>query len=374
MSRALTIFFGLLALGILAYVCIGQHRPEIQAEVAANTRGELVANGYPFARVSADGQHVTLTGTAPSDESRIAAGRAALGAHGVVAVDNQITVETLVPPPGPDPTPIFTPEPVPAAVPAPVVAAEPVTEVLQIVLDGATRRAGVAGQVVSASALTELGAALTTALPDWEISNGTTTVANAPLDLEVAVQQLLPPLTVAERASLDVDAQGIRVIAQLGSFSQRSALAAQLEEISTSTAFAERNLTWTLDSPPASVDGCQTAFDELLAADTILFTTSKAAIRGSSLPLLDKLARVARDCEVSVDIGGHTDSRGSAEFNDYLSLERARAVRNYLIAHGVDGDRITAQGFGATNPIADNNTIDGRQKNRRIEFRVRTES
>jgi len=184
------------------------------------------------------------------------------------------------------------------------------------------------------------------------------------------VQQLLPVLAQAESASIDIDVDGIRIDARLASFAERSALQAQLDGFAAAPAFAERNLSWLLDSPTATEDGCQAAFDELLAADSILFTTSKAAIRGSSLPLLDKLVRVARDCDVAVDIGGHTDSRGSAEFNNYLSLERATAVRNYLVANGVDSERVTAQGFGSTKPIADNNTVDGRQRNRRIEFRV----
>jgi len=370
MSRALTIFFGLLALGVLAYICLGHHRPEIQSEVAANTRAKLTAGDFGFARVSADGQHVTLTGTAPSEEARIAAGKAALGAYGVVAVDNQIAVETLVPPPGPDPTPIFPTEP---AVVETVAPAEPevVSESLQLMLDGKTRRAALVGRTVAPG----LEESVSTALPDWQINTTLTTTATQALDLDLIIEQLVPPLTQADSATLDVDIEGIRVDAQLGSFAQRSALQVQLDTLAAAPMFAQRNLSWLLDSPPASVDGCQTAFDELLKADSILFTTSKAAIRGSSIPLLDKLARVARDCAVSVNIGGHTDSRGSVEFNNYLSLERARAVRNYLIANGVDGERITANGFGSSKPIADNNTVDGRQKNRRIEFRVlRTES
>ncbi len=378
MSRALTIFFGLLALGVVAYICLG-HRPEIQSEVAANARAELAAGDFGFARVTADGQHLTLTGTAPSDSARTAAGQAALSAYGVVAVDNQITVETLVPPPGPDPTPVVRTQPEIEVVPAPV------SETLRIVLDGSTQQAEVGGQIITAKSAVsgeepetdtsanrnaELAGLLNAALPDWQISNDLTPNATQPLDLGAPVQELLPALAQAERASLEVDVDGIRIDARLGSFAERSALQAQLDEFALAPAFAERNLSWILDSPPATADGCQAAFDELLAADSILFTTSKAAIRGSSLPLLDKLAGVARDCDVAVDIGGHTDSRGAAEFNNSLSLERARAVRNYLIANGVDSDRVTAQGFGSTKPIADNNTVDGRQRNRRIEFRV----
>lgn len=388
MSRALTIFFGLLALGVLAYVCIGQHREDIQREVAEHAKAKLIARNIDFARVSADGQHITLTGTAPNEAARSAATAAALAGYGVVAVDNQITVETLVPPPGPDATP-NTPvdAPVPAdsaavaesnelAEPPPV---EPIPESLQVVLEVSNRRADVVGQVLNATLSEDRSALvseqLATALPGWQINNGIATTANVPTDLDSAVQRLLPALATTQSARLDVDVQGIRIDAKLESFAQRSTLQAQLDTFAASPAFAERNLSWMLDSPPPTMDGCQTAFDELLEADSILFTTSKAEIRPSSIPLLDKLVRVARDCDVSVDIGGHTDSRGPAEFNTYLSLERARSVRNYLIANGVDRERVRAQGYGSDKPIADNNTVNGRQRNRRIEFRVlRTES
>ena len=143
---------------------------------------------------------------------------------------------------------------------------------------------------------------------------------------------------------------------------------------------ASSALTWTLDSPDpappsqAEVDGCQKAFDELLGADSIMFTTNRADIRRGSIGLLDQLVEVASDCDVNIAIEGHTDSRGSVELNNALSQARADSVRGYLIDNGVDAERISAKGFGSAQPIADNNTIGGRQANRRIEFRVqRTE-
>ncbi len=67
-------------------------------------------------------------------------------------------------------------------------------------------------------------------------------------------------------------------------------------------------------------------------------------------------------------IAGHTDSRGDAAANMALSEARARAVIQYLIEDGLPGDRFIARGFGETQPIADNGTVEGRQRNRRIEF------
>jgi outer membrane protein OmpA-like peptidoglycan-associated protein len=73
---------------------------------------------------------------------------------------------------------------------------------------------------------------------------------------------------------------------------------------------------------------------------------------------------------VKVAVDGHTDSTGSTTANQTLSEARAKAVVDYLVAHGVAQSRITSTGFGGAKPVASNATEEGRAKNRRIEFRV----
>jgi OOP family OmpA-OmpF porin len=73
---------------------------------------------------------------------------------------------------------------------------------------------------------------------------------------------------------------------------------------------------------------------------------------------------------VAVIVEGHTDSVGSDAYNKKLSLRRADAVRQYLVKHGIPADRITAEGFGESSPVASNDTEDGRAQNRRVELRV----
>ncbi len=68
------------------------------------------------------------------------------------------------------------------------------------------------------------------------------------------------------------------------------------------------------------------------------------------------------------DVEGHTDSTGSDKINAKLSQQRADAVRDYLIENGFPADKITAKGYGSTNPIGDNKTSKGRQENRRVEI------
>ena len=71
-----------------------------------------------------------------------------------------------------------------------------------------------------------------------------------------------------------------------------------------------------------------------------------------------------------VSLSGHTDSIGSDKYNLGLSERRVTAVREYVVKKGVDGSRITGQGFGESKPIADNKTKEGRAKNRRVEVKV----
>lgn len=71
-----------------------------------------------------------------------------------------------------------------------------------------------------------------------------------------------------------------------------------------------------------------------------------------------------------VEVGGHTDSIGPDDYNQGLSQRRADAVRGYLVEQGVDGQRLSAVGYGETRPIADNDTPEGRARNRRVELRV----
>ncbi len=104
----------------------------------------------------------------------------------------------------------------------------------------------------------------------------------------------------------------------------------------------------------------------------ILFDTGSSRIKKSSEIVLNKVAKTMVDNpEIVVEIQGHTDSVGSRASNLKLSQARAESVAKYLIAKGVAVERITTKGFGPDQPVASNDTAEGRQQNRRITF-VRT--
>ncbi len=102
------------------------------------------------------------------------------------------------------------------------------------------------------------------------------------------------------------------------------------------------------------------------------FDFNKADIRPDARPILDEAIRILKqEGDVSVICAGFTDSIGSQEYNMKLSLRRANAVRNYLVAGGISPSRIEVQGFGKNDPVASNATADGRAQNRRVELRVK---
>ena len=108
--------------------------------------------------------------------------------------------------------------------------------------------------------------------------------------------------------------------------------------------------------------------------ENVLFDFDRAVLRPDAGPRLQALATgIAKVPDLPVRIEGHTDSKGTAAYNQTLSQARAAAVRTWLVAHGAQAGRLVAQGFGATRPVAPNATPDGRddpdgrQKNRRVE-------
>jgi OmpA-OmpF porin, OOP family len=112
--------------------------------------------------------------------------------------------------------------------------------------------------------------------------------------------------------------------------------------------------------------------DKIELSQTVQFETNSAILLHESEELLDEVAGVLNEHpEIKrVQIEGHTDSRDSDSYNLRLSRQRAEAVRKYLVGRGVAEKRLDAKGFGETKPIADNETEEGRYRNRRVELRI----
>ncbi len=102
------------------------------------------------------------------------------------------------------------------------------------------------------------------------------------------------------------------------------------------------------------------------------FAFGTAQILPDSNPVLQEVADYLKSNKAikRMAIEGHTDNKGSAELNKNLSQQRANAVMNWLTSHGVEANRLEAHGYGMEKPIEDNNTEEGRAKNRRVEFKI----
>jgi len=105
--------------------------------------------------------------------------------------------------------------------------------------------------------------------------------------------------------------------------------------------------------------------------NNIFFETAKADLKEESDAELSRLISLLNQIKgLVVEIGGHTDSVGSDEYNLNLSNLRAGAVRDYLLEHSIDTARVVSKGYGETVPVDTNETDEGRQQNRRVEFKI----
>lgn len=106
----------------------------------------------------------------------------------------------------------------------------------------------------------------------------------------------------------------------------------------------------------------------LTLSGSVLFATGKSELMPTARKRLDDVVNALKEDPRSITIVGHTDSVGSDDKNMSLSQRRADAVRTYLTTHGLPENRVTAEGMGETQPIADNKSADGRANNRRVEI------
>jgi OmpA-OmpF porin, OOP family len=123
---------------------------------------------------------------------------------------------------------------------------------------------------------------------------------------------------------------------------------------------------------PVDATVCQQLFSDLLAKGKIRFETARATLDPNSIGLLDHLIETALRCPTAnIEVAGHTDGDGEDAFNQALSEQRAQAVVDYLVKAGLPAGRFSAVGYGSTQPVAGNDTDEGKAQNRRIEFLVR---
>ncbi|MDI1315895.1 OmpA family protein [Flavobacterium sp.] len=123
--------------------------------------------------------------------------------------------------------------------------------------------------------------------------------------------------------------------------------------------------------PGATVERVGEGIKLTLGENAVRFDTNKSTLTAGAKANLDKLVSVFNQYpDTNIQIYGYTDSTGSAEYNLKLSGERASSVKSYLATKGISSSRFTTTGLGIADPIATNDTPDGRSQNRRVEFAI----
>lgn len=123
--------------------------------------------------------------------------------------------------------------------------------------------------------------------------------------------------------------------------------------------------------PGADVERVGEGIKLTLKENAVRFNVNKSSLTSTAQANLDKLVPVFKEyADTNIQIFGYTDADGTDEYNLKLSQERAASVRNYLVSKGLAASRFTTTGMGEADPIATNETVDGKSQNRRVEFAI----
>ncbi|MGF6574149.1 OmpA-OmpF porin, OOP family [Paraburkholderia fungorum] len=181
------------------------------------------------------------------------------------------------------------------------------------------------------------------------------------------VQKLIgPQLKQISKGQLKIDGTQVDVKGEVRNEAQRQQLASDMADALNPTYTIKNGLR--VSAPGASEQGL---LDQTLANRTIEFETGSATLTPQGRAILDQMAAVlVKMTTKTVEIIGHTDNAGNRQSNIALSQARADAVKGYLVARGITPTQLTTTGVGPDQPIAPNDTNDGRARNRRIEFRA----
>ena len=354
MDRLLLFLAGLILFCLLSFFCVQHHLDAIETDLTERTRAALQLKGYDWVDSDLDGRKVNLSGTAPSQKLLDHAEQVVSDVRGVASVENQIIVaETL-----PD---------------------IPVTEP---VIDYNTTF------TVSEETVTLKGM-----VPNQEIKANLLAIAAQQFRAENIYDQLIE----AKGASIGWAKAAESALTQLQVFNEGKVQIINTKIHLTGTSsnktamtHLESNLSQELpDDFQASFDikvvkpvtkqqtpeplalDCNKRLSDLLAGQSIHFRPDSHSIHTNEQVFLGKLIDAALDCPGShIEVGAYADSRGSEGYNNRLSQRRADAVVRYLVSRGIAEERLVAIGYGELNPIANNINMQGRAKNRRIEFKV----
>lgn len=175
---------------------------------------------------------------------------------------------------------------------------------------------------------------------------------------------LTPNLKQVHKGQLQVNGTRIAIQGSVGNEAVRQQVV--------STIATSLNPTYSIDNGLVAVGGeAQSLLDKTLSNRVVEFESGSATLTPLGRTILDEMtAAIKQIGSPKIQLIGHTDSQGNRQANVALSLARAGTVRNYLVEKGIPADTLSAAGSGPDQPVASNDTFEGRAKNRRIEFRL----
>lgn len=175
---------------------------------------------------------------------------------------------------------------------------------------------------------------------------------------------LAPNLKQVHKGQLQVSGTQIAIKGQVANEALRQQVVSNMA--------TSLNPTYSIDNGLVAAGGeAQSLLDKTLSNRVVKFESGSATLTASGRAILDEMAAAIKQIGApKVQLIGHTDSQGNHQANVALSLARASTVRNYLIDKGIPVESLSASGAGPDQPVASNDTAEGRAKNRRIEFRL----
>jgi len=334
----------------------------VEQKLTRAAEARLRAEGHAWAEVEARGQMLALSGAAPSEAARDAAVRTARGAAGPGGFAAGGVVRVVA-----DGVDVGPP------------AGRPFDWTARFDEGGLT----LSGEGPASEAPRLLVRARAEQLFPAPIEDATEAAPGEPANWADTVTRALEALAELTSGRVRIEGETLTLMGEAASREAARAARARLSQIEgvridaveidiVGPAALELETASAPEAPePIPADVCQDAFDAFTADGFLQFETGSAELQRASFEALERLVDTARRCEgARIVVEGHTDDRGEAAMNMELSLARAEAVADFLISRGLAQERVAARGFGETQPIADNDTADGRAANRRITFRI----
>lgn len=365
MTRTISIWVLFLALfGLLTWFCITQLAPSISQDISERTKASLDTAGYSSVNVTrVDGLHVLLTGVLPSKEQGDAVIALVEKVHGVRSIDAEFVYGE-----GTIAAPVESGAQAVAATAniATIPNLAPQKPNFSAAHDG--KIITISGTVTDASTRASLIGAARRTFTDQRVVDELVEISGMPANWSEQLKQGMTALALLKSGKLDISPSYLSLVGSAQTSQAQQDARQQINRMSNAQQRVRLDVA-VLSANSVDANACQSALDRLLASNTIQFNIGSDIISVDSYPLLEELADAIARCEnVKVEVQGHTDSSGDAGTNQRLSELRAQSVVNYLLDEGIEGAKLNAVGWGATQPVGDNHTARGRALNRRIEF------